>query len=131
MTLFLDQVQEFYAIDGATFLMIAFYCGWAAYFVKNRLENPASLVLLYPLFCVLSLTIYAGFVEFEFFSPKKHRDWIIYAVTSSAAGSGLGIMIVVGLRRIQDGVIQRQHRRQYARREAERLAKDSGHGAAL
>jgi hypothetical protein len=129
MTALLQRVQEFYALDSATFLLIAFYCGWAAYFVKKRLENPASLVLLYPMFCVLAMTIYAGFVEFVFFSPKQHRDWIIYTVTSAAAGSGFGITFVAGLRRLQERIIHVQHRRQLARREAERLAKEPGPSA--
>jgi biotin transporter BioY len=123
MTGYLDDLTAFYEIDSSTYLVIAMFCGWAAYLVRTRITNVAWLIFIYPLFCGFALTIYAGAMHLQMFSPKRHSEWIMYSIFAAAIGATCGILIVGTIRRIQDFFITRAHVRRTVRRDEEQEAK--------
>jgi predicted membrane-bound spermidine synthase len=123
MQTLLDKITEFYELDQSTYLLIAFFCSWAAYFVRARIANVAFLMFLYPLFCIIGFTTYAAAVQLELFSPKRHAEWIMYAIFSAAIGAMVGISIIAVFRKIQDRVTTNAHIIRTAKRDEERAAK--------
>jgi hypothetical protein len=115
-----EQLAIIMEIDRSTYLLIAFFCGWAAYFVRARLLNAATLTFLYPLFCLLAFAFYAAFVSLELFSPKRIADWIMYSVFAAAGGCTLGIGLLSLARRIQEQVIERAHQHRMKAKDTER-----------
>ncbi len=126
------QTFPFFAdIDQSTYVSIAVYCSWAAYVLKARLENAAWLVFLYPLFLIISFFAYGAFMYLELFNPKQHREWIVFVVTSSAIGCGLGISLIGLLRRFQERIVEKQYQRQLVIRAEEDRQKSEQHQRAM
>jgi hypothetical protein len=119
----IDNIALFYEIDQSTYVLIAMFCAAAAHFVRSRIQNAAFLLFLYPLFCIVAFTVYAGAVHLTLFSPKKHAEWIIYAIASAAIGASTGIAFIAVLRKIQDKVVVAAHIRRTIKRDAEQQAK--------
>ena len=119
----LDNIAIFYEIDQSTYVLIAMFCAVAAYFVRSRIQNAAFLLFLYPLFCVVAFTVYAGAVQLHLFTPKKHAEWIIYAIASAAIGASSGIAFIAVLRKIQDKFVVAAHIRRTLRRDSEQETK--------
>lgn len=109
-------------MDTSTFVSLGIYCSWACYVLWSRLENAAWLVLLGPLFYVLAIAAYGAFLYFELFNPKQHREWIVFVVTASAVGCGLGISLIGVVRRIQEWLIEGQYKKQLEVRAEEERA---------
>lgn len=119
----IEKLSLFYSVDQSTWLLIAFFCGWAAYFTRLYLKNAAVLVFLYPLFLAASMTAYATAQYFELFSPKKHSEWIMYTIFAAAIGATVGIGLTTLLRQIQDRFVTVSHIRRTLKRDEEQEAK--------
>lgn len=119
----IDTIALYYEIDHSTYVLIAMFCAAAAHFVRSRIQNAAFLLFLYPLFCVVAFTVYAGAFHLGMFSPKKHAEWIIYAIASAAIGASTGIAFIAVLRKIQDKFVIAAHIRRTLKRDAEQQAK--------
>lgn len=118
-------------IDRHTFLLIGLFVGWACYFIKGRLENAAWLVFLYPLFWIGSIAAYALLLNFEFFNPKLHREWVVYTVTAASVGCALGIALVGLLRRVQERLIDGKYQKQLEVRQRDDRESAEDHHRAL
>ena len=119
----IDNVALFYEIDQSTYVLIAMFCAAAAHFVRSRIQNAAFLLFLYPLFCIVAFTVYAGAVQLHLFSPKRHAEWIMYAILAAAIGASSGIAFIAVLRKIQDKFVVAAHIRRTIRRDAEQQSK--------
>ncbi len=123
MSVLIENVSMFYEIDSSTYLMIAFFCGWAGYLVRTRIANAAFLMFLYPLFCIVAFTAYAFAIHMELFSPKRHAEWVMYTIFAASVGAIIGIGLVAILRRFQDKVTTQAHIRRTLKRQAEEEAR--------
>jgi hypothetical protein len=119
MSAMIDKIAMFYEIDSSTYLMIAFFCGWAGYLVRTRIANAAFLMFLYPLFCIVAFTAYAFAIHLELFSPKRHAEWVMYTIFAASVGATIGIGVVAILRRIQDKITTQAHIRRTLKRQEE------------
>jgi hypothetical protein len=123
MAVLIDQLTLFYDIDSSTYLMIAFFCGWAAYVIKDRIANASFLMFLYPFFCIISFTAYALAIHMELFSPKRHAEWVMYTIFAASIGATIGIALVAVMRRVQDRITTRTHIRRTLKRQEEEAAR--------
>jgi hypothetical protein len=119
----IDKIALFYEIDKDTYVLIAMFCAAAAHFVRTRIQNAAFLLFLYPLFCLVAFTAYAGALHFELFSPKKHAEWIIYSISAAAIGASTGILLISLLRAVQDKFVVASHIRRTLKRDEQQEAK--------
>lgn len=119
----MEQLSDFYIVDSSTVMLIALFCAWAAYFVRQRIANVNFLVILYPLFVLISATALSAAIHMELLSLRKTSDWIIFSVSASAFGATTGITLVAILRRLVDFVTMRSHIRASVRRDEEDAAK--------
>jgi FtsH-binding integral membrane protein len=117
MNAFMDNVTMFYDIDSSTYLMIAFFCGWAAYVVRSHVANAAFLMFLYPLFCIAGFTAYALAIHLQLFSPKRQAEWVMYTIFAASVGATVGIGLVAILRRLQDKFTTFAHIRRTLKRQ--------------
>jgi hypothetical protein len=122
MTYHIDIYAKFYEIDQGTYILIALFCGWAAYFMRDRIQNASWLVFLYPAFILASMCIYATAMQLQLFSPKRYSEWIVHAIFASAIGSALCISLVALFTRIQERFIFASHARQMAKWHSQRAA---------
>jgi hypothetical protein len=123
MNTVIDRVALFYEIDKDTYVLIAMFCAFAAYFVRSRIQNAAFLLFLYPLFCLVAFTVYAAALQHELFSPKKHAEWIIFSISAATLGATIGIATVSILRWIQDKIVIAAHIRRTIKRDKEQSEK--------
>jgi hypothetical protein len=115
----LEKLGDFYVLTTPTYMLMSLFCGWAAYFVRQRIANIAFLVILYPLFILISATALCLAIHAELISIKRTPDWIIYTVGASAFGCSAGIVVVALIRRLVDFVTLRAHIRASIRRDTE------------
>jgi hypothetical protein len=115
----LDQIRDFYVLDKTTVSVVLIFCGWAAYTIRDKLTNPASLIILYPIFVFIGLSIYALAANFNWFSPKRMVEWLTYTVLSASIGAIVGILLVAVLRSVQDRFVTLAHIRQTLKRDKE------------
>jgi hypothetical protein len=119
----IDKIALFYEIDKDTYVLIAMFCAAAAHFVRSRIQNAAFLLFLYPLFCLVAFTVYAGALHNELFSPKRHAEWIIFSISAAAIGTSVGILFVSLIRLLQDKFVVASHIRRTIKRDAEQETK--------
>jgi uncharacterized membrane protein YeaQ/YmgE (transglycosylase-associated protein family) len=115
----IDQVRAFYALDTSTVIIVVLFCGWAAYAIRNKLTNPASIAILFPVFLGIAFTTYALAANLALFSPKRMIEWLTYSVFSASIGAIIGIMCVAVIRLVQDKFVTMAHIRQTLRRDKE------------
>ena len=115
----IDQIRAFYPLDSSTVMLVALFCGWAAYMIRNHLTNPASIAILYPVFLFIAFTTYAVAANLAWFSPKRMVEWLTYSVFSASIGAIMGILFVAIVRVVQDKFITSAHIRQTLKRDKE------------
>lgn len=119
MEQFIDELRAFYALDSTTVIVVVLFGGWAAYMIRDKLTNPASVVILYPIFVVVGLTTYAVAANLHWFSPKRMVEWLTFTVLSASIGAIMGILLVAILRSVQDRFTTAAHIRQSLKRDQE------------
>jgi branched-subunit amino acid ABC-type transport system permease component len=127
MSYLADTYATFYEIDQGTYILIGLFCGWAAYFMRDRIQNASWLVFLYPSFMFASMCFYAWAMQLHLFSPKRYSEWIVHAIFASAFGSALCISTVALFTRIQERLIYKNHARQMAKWQQQRAAANGQH----
>jgi hypothetical protein len=119
----IDQIQNFYVVDSTTVMLILMFCGAAAYFVREKLTNPASVIILLPIFVLIALTTYALARHLQMFSPKRVVEWITFTAFSGSIGAVMGIIMVSIFRLVQDRFVTMAHIRQTLKRDEEQTAR--------
>jgi uncharacterized membrane protein YeaQ/YmgE (transglycosylase-associated protein family) len=122
MSYLLETYAKLYEIDQGTYILIGLFCGWAAYFMRDRIQNASWLILLYPAFVGASVFLYAVAMQLQLFSPKRYSEWIVYAISASAFGSAICISLIALSTRIQERLIFANHARQMAKWHSQRAA---------
>jgi hypothetical protein len=123
MAEWIEYIRAFYLLDGDTFLLLAFMSGAVCYFIKNKLNNPASVVILAPFFLFIAATTYSLAMHMQMFSPKRPIEWLTYTSFSASIGAIMGILCVAVLRLVQDRFITASHIRATLRRDEEQAAR--------
>jgi hypothetical protein len=98
----MTQLLSDFSLDWPTITVIAALCGFAAYFIKEYLANPAMIIFVYPLLFLPSVLIQYLFIVMEMYPPKKLDAWLMWTIMATIIGTLLGTCFVAVLANLQE-----------------------------
>jgi hypothetical protein len=96
------HLDDLLATDWQTVAVIAVFCAFAAYFIKDYLAIPPLIIFIYPVLVLFSVLVEHIFIYAELFQPKRLDQWLMWTIIASICGTMAGTCLVAGLATLRE-----------------------------
>jgi len=96
------HLDDLLATDWQTVAVIAVFCAFAAYFIKDYLAIPPLVIFIYPVLVLFSVLVEHIFIYAELFQPKRLDQWLMWTIIASICGTMVGTCLVAGLATLRE-----------------------------
>jgi hypothetical protein len=91
----MQLASEILNLTPGTIYFISIICVLALLALKDAVANLLVAVLIYPVMVAVALVVMVAFTELQVLPFKPFAAWVLSAILSSAAGMGVGLIILV------------------------------------
>lgn len=96
------NIDSLLLMDWQTISLLAVLCALAAFFIKDYLANPLTVILMYPVLLFFSIMAQHVINQSELYSPRKLDQWLMWTIMASICGTIIGTGLVAGVAMLRD-----------------------------